>query len=95
MTSKDSESIPGVDPKQELEREAHIRGKSRERRNRFPLTGRSLQVPDDGSARREPSSIQPRTYGSCKCVAGQAVPTTSTSNGVSSGCARSTRTPRS
>ena len=61
MTSKDSESIPGVDPKQELERELTSAESPVSAEPGFPLTGRSLQVPDDGSA-RQGTEFDPTPY---------------------------------
>src|SRR5215207_1081087 len=61
MTSKDSESIPGVDPKHELERELTSAESPVSAETGFPLTGRSLQVPDDGSA-RQGTEFDPTPY---------------------------------
>jgi hypothetical protein len=61
MTSKDSESIPGVDPKQELKRELTSAESPVSAETGFPLTGRSLQVPDDGSA-RQGTEFDPTPY---------------------------------
>jgi len=51
MTSKGSESVPGVDPKHEPERDLASAEIPESAETGFPLTGRSLQLqgPDDGS----------------------------------------------
>jgi hypothetical protein len=59
MTSKGSESIPGVDPNQELDRELASAAGPVSAETRFPLTGRS--VPDDGPARPE-TEFDPTPY---------------------------------
>src|SRR5215213_10177666 len=53
MTSKDHELVPGVDPKNKLERELTPSDSPASAETGFPMTGHSLQVqvPDDGSAR--------------------------------------------
>ena len=61
MTSEGSESKPGVDPKQELEREFTSAEIPVSAETGFPLTGRSLQVPDDGSA-RQGTEFDPTPY---------------------------------
>jgi hypothetical protein len=52
MTSKDHELVPGVDPKNKLERELTSSDSPASAETGFPMTGHSLQVqvPDDGSA---------------------------------------------
>src|SRR5215204_7817793 len=53
MTSKDHELVPGVDPKNKLERELTSSDSPTSAETGFPMTGHSLQVqvPDDGAAR--------------------------------------------
>src|SRR5215212_10290184 len=53
MTSKDHELVPGVDPKNKLERELTSSDSPTIAETGFPMTGHSLQVqvPDDGAAR--------------------------------------------
>jgi hypothetical protein len=53
MTSKDSELVPGVDSKDDLEPELPSAKSPETAKSGIPLTGRSLhfQVPEDGSAR--------------------------------------------
>src|SRR5829696_1404443 len=52
MTSKDHELVPGVDPKNKLERELTSPDSPASAETGFPMTGHSLpvQVPDDGAA---------------------------------------------
>src|SRR5829696_5032357 len=52
MTSKDHELVPGVDPKNRLERELTSSDSPASAQTGFPMTGHSLQVqvPDDGAA---------------------------------------------
>src|SRR5829696_10296249 len=52
MTSKDHELVPGVDPKNRLERELTSSDSPASAQTGFPMTGHSLQVqvPDDGPA---------------------------------------------
>src|SRR5215203_4156621 len=53
MTSKDHELVPGVDPKNKLERELTPSDSPASAETGFPMTGHSLQVQvhDDGAAR--------------------------------------------
>src|SRR5215217_3911817 len=53
MTSKDHELVPGVDPKNRLDRELTSSDSPTSAETEFPMTGHSLQfqVPDDGAAR--------------------------------------------
>jgi hypothetical protein len=53
MTSNDHELVPGVDPKNKLERELTSSDSPASAETRFPMTGHSLpvQVPEDASAR--------------------------------------------
>jgi hypothetical protein len=51
MTSKDHELVPGVDPKNKLDRELKSSDSPTSAETGFPMTGHSLQVPDDGAAR--------------------------------------------
>jgi hypothetical protein len=63
MTSKGSESIPGVDPKGALERELASAESPASAETGFPLPGQSLQVhvPDDGSV-RQGTGFDPTPY---------------------------------
>src|SRR5919112_2621824 len=63
MTSKGSESTPGVDPKRAHERELASADSPASAETGFPLPGQSLQVhvPDDGSVRQE-TGFDPTPY---------------------------------
>ena len=61
MTSKGSESVPGVDPKPALERELASADGPASAETGVPLPGQLLHVPDGGSVRQE-TGFDPTPY---------------------------------